>query len=216
MFAPSRHRASALWGCNEVASGVQTLSWGDIGFMLAEPIISEHTLNGALVVFIIALAGLTWGTRRNSSQEGSSLALWCTLAFGSLSLITFEYIRWISVGLSFGSALTYWRASQHGTVQFPHPSRASILFFSASSYLALAFLLLYRLGTNYHIPLVWEGSIILHYLTELKTFDIWQALGGRLLWMEGLRRHLRVSGGREGLSPAWVQSCSHRKMLRFS
>ena len=154
--------------------------------MLAEPIISEHTLNGALVVFIIALAGLTWGTRRNSSQDSSSLALWCTLAFGSLSLITFEYIRWISVGLSFGSALTYWRASQHGTVQFPHPSRASILFFSASSYIALAFLLLYRLGTNYHIPLVWEGSIILHYLTELKTFDVWSALGARLLWMEGL------------------------------
>ena len=26
----------------------------------------------------------------------------------------------------------------------------------------------------------------MHYLTELKTFDVWSALGARLLWMEGL------------------------------
>ena len=116
--------------------------------MLAEPIISEHTLNGALVVFVIALAGLIWGTRRRVSQHPSSMSLWCTLAFSSLSLITFDYARWLSFGLSFGSALTYWRTCQRDVVHVPSPSRASLVFFSASSYIAIALLLLYRLVPN--------------------------------------------------------------------
>ena len=154
--------------------------------MLSEPLIPEHTFNGALVVFVISLAALTWAARRRLRQEAPSISLWCTLAFGSLALVTFDYLRWIGFGLSIGSALTYWHSTQRSTDHAPTSLRFTLRFFSASSYLAIVFLLLYRLVPNYSIPLVWEGTVILNYLTELQTFDVGKALGARLLWAEGL------------------------------
>lgn len=154
--------------------------------MLSEPLIPEHTFNGALVVFVISVAGLTWAALRRLRPEAPSISLWCTLAFGSLALVTFDYLRWIGVVLSIGSALTYWHSTQRSTDHAPTSTRFTLLFFSASSYLAIAFLLLYRLVPNYSIPLVWEGTVILNYLTELQTFDVGKALGARLLWAEGL------------------------------
>ena len=154
--------------------------------MVSDPTNSDHTLNGALVVLVIALVGLIWRPRHPLKNDTTSTSLWYSLAFGSLALVTSDYLRWVSFGISIGSAFSYWRTTKQTSGEAVHPSRAARIFFSGLSFAAIALLLFYRLVPNYHKPLVWEGSVIFHYLDELKTFDLWKAFGARLLWVEGL------------------------------
>jgi hypothetical protein len=58
--------------------------------------------------------------------------------------------------------------------------------FAVIGVVSISFALLYRLDSDVLSPLVWEATVILSYVLEMQTLNLPNALGGRLLWAQGL------------------------------
>lgn len=140
---------------------------------------------GALILLTIACFGLLWGLRGRASRASGSASLWLCLAFGSLCSLTDGPARWMSCGLSVGSAFIHWKTRTGEVPELPVSRVTASLIFSLGLSLT-AFFLLHQLVPNYRVPLVWEGTVIRSFMLELQDFDISNAFLKRLLWTEGL------------------------------
>ena len=149
-----------------------------------------HTLtvpdHGALIVLLAALMGLLWGLRNSATRKISHQSLWLSIGFGSLSLLCPCPLRWLSFGLSVASVGIYRAVSSKDPREEPPASGLFLGLFTILGIGLTTFLLLYRLAPNLNLPLVWESTVILSFLPEVKDLNITNALGSRFLWTEGL------------------------------
>lgn len=145
----------------------------------------DSLTNGPMSVILLAVLGALWGLRSNSSRREMSLSLYLALVFGSLCSLTSGALRWISLSLAIVSAISHWR-SHPETDSRPAPSGFATYLFSGLGFSAVVLLLLHHLVPNFIVPLVWEGTVIHGFLTEIQSFDPWDAFVRRLLWSEGL------------------------------
>ena len=146
----------------------------------------DSSTMGAIFSICVAVTGLVAGLLARRRDSSISLAIWVSIGFGSLAVLTTGLFQAICAIIGASYAVLYRRWTEKAHEVPSETTQPSSQAFAILGVIAVTWVLLYRLSADLLPPLVWEATVTLNFIKELEHLDIAKALLKRLIWAQGL------------------------------